>query len=61
MNVIRDLPWGDILWNLLVAVPLIVAAAGAINAAWNRSITSHEFERAIDEALAVANDEEVRR
>ena len=60
MNV-RDLPWGDIFWNLLVAVPLIVFATGAINAAWNRSITSHEFERAIDEALTVANDEEVRR
>ena len=60
MNV-RGLPWGDILWNLLVAVPLIVAATGAINAAWNRLAGTHEFERAVDEALSVANGEEVDR
>jgi len=53
--------WFDLLWPVALAVLLLVAATAALNAAWNRMLGTREFERAVDEALSVANGEEVRR
>jgi len=53
--------WFDLLWPVALAVLLLVAATAALNAAWNRMLGTREFERAVNEALSVANGEEVRR